>query len=199
MAQQKIELQVYGITANQVQSGAYALILAEVEGNYRIPIVVGASEAQSIAMNIENVKPQRPLTHDLFASFSKAFGIRILEVFIYRFEDGIFYSDLVCSDGERQISIDARTSDAVALALRTNAKIYTTPEIIKRAGFIVEGQELKNPRHIHIEKESEINLCRYTIDELKRMMDKAVARENYERAAEIRNAIARKSNPETSD
>lgn len=200
MEQQKIELQVYGITANQVQSGAYALILEQINGNYRIPIVVGVPEAQSIAMALERVKPERPLTHDLFASFAKAYGIRFKEVFIYKFEEGIFYSELICSDGDRNVSIDARTSDAIALAMRTGARIYTTPEIIRSTGFLIPEQEQKRANIQPAEQETnEVDLSRYTVEELNKMMQKAAACEDYERAAEIRNIIAEKSigNPKT--
>ena len=193
MGQQKIELLIYGITANQVQSGAYALILEQKNGNYRIPIVVGAPEAQSIAMALERVKPERPLTHDLFASFAKAYGIRFSEVFIYKFEEGIFYSEIVCSDGDRNVSIDARTSDAIALALRTGAKIYTTPDVICNVGFISTEQGVKRVEPQEFEhNNTEIELSRYTIEELNKMMLKAASREDYERAAEIRNTIAAK-------
>lgn len=191
----KVLLQVYGITANQVQNNAYALLLEEADGAYRIPIVVGAAEAQSIAVILENIKTPRPLTHDLFASFAKAFGIRFLSVFIYKFEEGIFYSEIRCTDGDREVTIDARTSDAIALALRSGMPIYTTPEIVAETGFIIDGEELKSKirsDNTRSHSNGEISLERYTVEELERMMAKAAQKEDYEQAARIRNVIASK-------
>ncbi|MDE6306034.1 MAG: bifunctional nuclease family protein, partial [Muribaculaceae bacterium] len=116
--EERIRLEVLGISYSQIQSGAYALILAQTDGPIRIPIVIGAAEAQSIAIRMEGIKPPRPLTHDLFTTFAHAFGVKLLEVYIYRFENGIFSSELTFSDGERQIVIDSRTSDAIAIAMR---------------------------------------------------------------------------------
>ena len=107
--EKRVKLRVQGITNSQVQSGAYALILAEEKGIRRIPIIVGMPEAQSIAIALEGLKPPRPLTHDLFATFAQAFGIRLTEVYIYRFEEGIFYSELLFTDGDRSIKVDSRT------------------------------------------------------------------------------------------
>lgn len=132
---QRIRLKVLGISYSQIQSGAYALILAQVDGPYRIPVVIGASEAQSIAIRLESIIPPRPMTHDLFVSFAHAFGVKLKEVFIYKFEDGIFSSELTFTDGERTIVLDSRTSDAIGIALRTKSPIYTTKEIL-------DGQDL---------------------------------------------------------
>ena len=122
----RIALKVLGISYSHTQSGAYALVLAQVGGPIRIPVVIGASEAQSIAMKIEGITPPRPMTHDLMANFCRAFGMGLKEVFIYKFEDGIFYSEMTFSDSEREVSLDARTSDAIALAMRMGAPIFTT-------------------------------------------------------------------------
>ena len=137
----RIRLRVLGLSYSQIQSGAYALILAQVGGPYRIPVVIGAAEAQSIALRMENVTPPRPMTHDLFVSFAHAFGVKLVEVFIYRFEDGIFSSELTFTDGERSVSIDSRTSDAIAIAMRTGAPIFTTPEIIEETGFVMNNPD----------------------------------------------------------
>ena len=134
----KIKVIVQGLTSSQVQSGAYALILAEAEGPYRIPIIVGTAEAQSIAIALERLVPPRPLTHDLFVSFTHSFGILLQEVYIYKFEDGVFYSEMVLFDGERQVRIDSRTSDAIAIALRLKAPVFTTDEIVRECGLILE-------------------------------------------------------------
>lgn len=134
----RIRLYVLGLSFSQLQSGAYALVLAEESGPRRIPVVIGAAEAQSIAICLEGIRTPRPLTHDLFVSFAHAFGVSLTEVYIYRFEDGIFSSELTFSDGERTIRIDARTSDAISIAMRTHAPIYTTEDIIQRTGFIID-------------------------------------------------------------
>ena len=126
----KIKLRVQGLTNSQIQSGAYALILAEENGARRVPIIVGTSEAQSIAIALEHITPPRPLTHDLFMTFAQAFGIQLREVFIYKFEDGVFYSELLFDDGITQVRLDSRTSDAIAIALRVKCDIYTTEHIV---------------------------------------------------------------------
>lgn len=187
---ERIKLKVLGITYNQVQSGAYALVLAQVDGPYRIPVVIGVSEAQSIAARLENIVPPRPMSHDLFVSMASAFGIKLDEVFIYKFEDGVFSAELKFSSEERQIALDSRTSDAIALALRSKAPIYTTPEIMKEAGFILDNSETdeQGAEHIVLKKKLED----VSLEELKEMMHKCVDSEEYERAAEIKAAIRKK-------
>lgn len=138
MTNERIRLRVLGISYSQIQTGAYALILAQVDGPYRIPIIIGASEAQSIAIRLESIIPPRPMTHDLFVSFAHAFGVKLKEVFIYKFEDGIFSSEITFADQDRTIVLDARTSDAIAIAIRTKAPIYTTKAILDETGFILE-------------------------------------------------------------
>ena len=125
----RIKLKVLGLTYSQVQKGAYALVLAEENGPRRIPVVIGVSEAQSIAISLEGIVPPRPITHDLFVSFSHGFGIRLKEVCIYKFENGVFSSEMLFDDGTREIRIDARTSDAIAIALRTRSDIYVMQNI----------------------------------------------------------------------
>lgn len=181
----KIELKVLGITYNPVQSGAYALLLREVDGPYRIPIVVGASEAQSIAMRLENIIPPRPMSHDLMVSMMHAFGIRLEEVFIHQFNEGVFTSELRLDNGIHEITLDSRTSDAIALALRTDARIYTTPEIINKTGIVIETKE----DDTHVARKPPKSLQEMPVEELKKRMDEAVEREEYERAAEIQKLI----------
>src|SRR6056297_869370 len=134
----KIKLSVLGISYSQTQSGAYALVLNEEKGERRIPIIIGGFEAQSIAIQLEGLKPPRPLTHDLFKSFADIFGIELKEINIYKLEEGVFYSNLICNKNGKEIQVDARTSDAIALALRFNCPIYTTEEILSKSGIIVE-------------------------------------------------------------
>lgn len=199
---QRIKLKVMGISYSQIQNGAYALILAQVDGPYRIPVVIGAPEAQSIALRMESITPPRPMTHDLFVSFAHAFGVKLQEVFIYKFEDGIFSSELTFTDGERQVVIDSRTSDAIAIAMRTSAPIYTTPEILDETGFIMEVQpeddEATSTAHSSQHNEDESapitgpKLENYAIEELERTLDKLIAEERYEEAAEVSEILKRK-------
>ena len=187
----KIRLKVLGLTYSQIQSGAYALILGEVEGKHRVPVVIGAPEAQSIALELEGIIPPRPLTHDLFESFVHAFGIKLLQVYIYKFEDGIFFSELTFSDGERQIVLDSRTSDAIAIAIRTKSPIYTNHEILTTTGFVVETDDTT----LHAGNDdmsidnSEPKLENYAIEELESMLAKYIDNEEYEEAAKIQGII----------
>lgn len=187
---EKVKLNVLGITSSQIQAGAYALVLSEEGGAYRIPVIVGVAEAQSIAVKLENVRPPRPLSHDLIVSLTHAFGIGLEEVFIYKFENGVFLSELHFGDDDRKVVIDSRTSDAIALAMRTGAPIYTTREILKKAGFVSEKGEVKVAP---VDRElKEIDLKKFAVEELEKMLSKCVEREEYERAAEIKRIIIEK-------
>ena len=184
-------LRVMGLSYTQIQQGAYALILAQVDGPYRIPVVIGAAEAQSIAVRMEHIVPPRPLTHDLFMSFAHAFGVRLTEVFIYKFEDGIFSSELTFSDGgNRTVSLDARTSDAIAIAMRTKAPIYTTRAILDETGFIVDddGSATRPDTDMHTPASDED----LSIGQLERNLKQLIADENYEEAARISAIIKQK-------
>lgn len=195
----KIKLNVLGISYSQTQSGAYALVLSEETGERRIPIIVGGFEAQSIAIQLEGLHPPRPLTHDLFLSFAKAFNITLIEVNIYKLEEGVFYSKLTCDDGQRRITIDARTSDAIALALRFRCPIYTTEDILQRSGIILDfekepkSKQKLEPEPLHEEiEETETKypeLKNLELNELKDMLQEAVSNENYELASKIRDEI----------
>ncbi len=194
MQEDKVKLKIVGISYSQIQSGAYALILAEEIGQYHIPIVIGASEAQSIAISMERINMPRPLTHDLIINISTAFGVKLKEVFINKFEDGIFYSELTLEDDSRQIIIDSRTSDAIAIAIRTKAPIFTTRKIIDEAGFIMEsignnkfslGKEFNN-------KNKETNLESLPLEELNHRLQIHIELEEYEEAAVISKIIKSK-------
>ena len=197
----KIRLNVLGISYSQTQTGAYALVLAEENGKRRIPIIVGGFEAQAIAIQLEGLKPPRPLTHDLFFNFARTFKIDLLEVTIHKLEEGVFHSKLTCNNGDQTIDIDARTSDAIALALRFKCPIFTTDEIIDRAGIVLdfdqnpegfeeEGQEKKE---IEIsEKLTEKNLAGYDLSDLNKLLDEAIRDEDYEKASMIRDEINRR-------
>src|ERR1700712_2863308 len=137
----KIKLDIVGLSYSQTQSGAYALVLGEVSGRRRLPIIIGSFEAQAIAIEIEKMTPSRPLTHDLFKSFAQAYQIEVQEIILYNLVDGIFYSKLICSDGKRSVEIDARTSDAIAIAVRFDCPIYTYEFILSTAGIVIEGND----------------------------------------------------------
>ena len=199
----KIKLNVLGLSYSQTQTGAYALVLSEEDGDRRIPIIIGGVAAQSIAIQLEELAPPRPLTHDLFKSFAEAFTVNVVEVNIYRLEEGIFYSELICEKGANRIRIDSRTSDAVAIALRFKCPIYTTDEIIEKAGIVLsiegEGQEpsIAAPK----ESESEIvmpstsagnQFSDYSLAQLTGMLDDAINDEDYEKASLIRDEIGRR-------
>ncbi|WP_289288706.1 bifunctional nuclease family protein [uncultured Muribaculum sp.] len=196
----RIQLKVLGISYSQIQTGAYALILAQIDGPYRIPVVIGATEAQSIAIRMENIIPPRPMTHDLFVSFAHAFGVKLKEVFIYKFEDGIFSSELTFSDGERQIVLDSRTSDAIGIAMRSKAPIYTTREIIDETGFIMEEHDISDDDEASTESShssvshtnDEPKIENYSIEELERTLDRLIREENYEEAAKVSEILKRK-------
>ncbi len=188
----RVKLKVLGISYSQTQSGAYALILVEENGERRVPIIIGGFEAQAIVIKLENLDPPRPLTHDLFRSFAAEFNVSIIEVMIYKLEEGVFYSRLLCNNGEKEISIDSRTSDAVALALRFACPIYITEEIIEKAGITITPTEPDSSTEADSDNLFETGNSRfenYSDEELYKMIDEAVKTEDYERAASIRDEL----------
>jgi uncharacterized protein len=194
----KVKLNVLGISYSQTQSGAYALVLSEEEGKRRIPIIIGGFEAQSIAIQIEGLTPPRPLTHDLFLNFSKSYGVELVEVQIYKLEEGVFFSKLHCDNGKKEVYIDARTSDAIALALRFKCPIYTTEEIIEKAGIILEfdatEEEIeKTPPPEKKEGYDSTLFGKMSLSELKTILEEAVLNEDYEKASKIRDEIKKRS------
>ncbi len=188
--EKRVPLKVYGITISQVETGAYALILGEIDGPRKIPIIVGTPEAQSIVIQLEHITPRRPLTHDLFQSFSQAFGIRLLEVYIYKMVAGVFYAEMLFDNGDRQIRIDSRTSDAIAIALRVGCPIFTTEIILQEAGVIIEGREESNePTEEEEEPTSYEQFIGLSTDELNKRLQEAIEDENYEYASKIRDEL----------
>ncbi len=188
----KIKLEIVGMSYSQSQSGAYALILGEVGGERRLPIIIGGFEAQAIAIELEKMHPARPLTHDLFKRFAKTYKINIKEVIINKFDEGVFFSELVCDDGNGEKIIDSRTSDAVALSLRFNAPIYTYEPILAVAGVVMDDEFEEKGGEEPIKEVEETKYGEYTIKELKKMLDKAVEDEEYEKASLIRDEIKRR-------
>jgi bifunctional DNase/RNase len=191
----KIKLDIVGLSYSQTQSGAYALVLGEVSGRRRLPIIIGSFEAQAIAIEIEKMTPSRPLTHDLFKSFAQAYQIEVQEVIIYNLVDGIFYAKLVCSDGKRSVEIDARTSDAIAVAVRFDCPIFTYEFILSTAGIVIEGNDfvyLENINETPEEKSVSTSVSGYasiSTEELKTKLQEALAEESYEKAAKIRDEL----------
>ena len=199
-----VKLTIKGISYSQTQNGAYALILNEVDGERKLPIVIGAFEAQSIAIALEKeIKPPRPLTHDLFKSFADRFDIVVKQVIIHKLVDGVFYSSLICERDKIEEIIDARTSDAIALAVRFNASIYAYEFILSSAGIVIESNDflfLENLNSIAKEQSSEdmsasIPVSGYqslNIEELQEQLNEALADEAYEKAARIRDEISKR-------
>lgn len=195
----KHKLEIIGLSYSQTQSGAYALVLGETNGKRRLPIIIGSFEAQAIAIELEKMKPSRPLTHDLFKTFADAFNILIKEVIIYNLVEGIFFAKLVCDDKGKEVEIDARTSDAIALAIRFNCPIYTFEFILSAAGIILEESE--KSQDIGIEEKEIVedrpvetpadkkDLSKNSLRELSKLLKAAIKREAYEKASEIRDEI----------
>lgn len=195
----KIKLDIVGLSYSQTQSGAYALVLGEVNGRRRLPIIIGGFEAQAIAIEIEKMTPSRPLTHDLFKAFALSYNITIQEVIIYNLVDGIFYAKLVCHDGKKNMEIDARTSDAIALAVRFECPIYTYEFILATAGIVIEGNDfvfLENlegtPEETVSSGSATANYSTLSDEELKAKLQEALAEEAYEKAAKIRDEISKR-------
>lgn len=190
---EKIKLEIINITYSQSQSGAYALILGESNGKRRLPIIIGAFEAQSIAIEFENIKPSRPLTHDLFKQFAQTFGVEVKEVIIYKFYEGVFYAKLVCHDGNNEIELDSRTSDAVAIAIRFKCPIYTYENIMESAGIILDTASHKTEDKLEAEETTvpveNKKYATYSMAELQEMLNKAIEEEAYEKASAIRDEI----------
>ena len=196
----KIRLNILGLSVSQTQSGAYALVLAEENGERRIPIIIGPVEAQAIAIQLEGLKPPRPLTHDLIKNMALAFNIVLLEVTIYKLEEGIFYSELLCEMDGKEVRIDSRTSDAVALALRFRCPIYTSEDILKKAGIVLEIEDENSPVRSYADDDDfepsgpsgPSTYSQYSLNELKEMLGEAIQNEDYEKASIIRDEMKKR-------
>jgi len=195
----KIKLEVFNIQPSNTQSGAYALILEENRGRRRIPIIIGVLEAQAIAIEKEKIKPNRPLTHDLFKPISSEFGINFTEVIIYNLVEGVFYAKILCNNGEREIELDSRTSDAIAIALRFNCPIYTYEFIINSVGISIDDDEtnmsVDEDDELVEKEEKPVNVfSKYTNIQLSDMLQEALDAEDYEKATNIRDEINARKN-----
>lgn len=198
----KVRLEIVGLSYSQTQSGAYALVLGESTGTRRLPIIIGGFEAQAIAIELEKMSPSRPLTHDLFKAFAETFDVKVSEVLIYNLVEGIFYAKLLCNDGSRDVEIDARTSDAIALAVRFNCPIFTYEFILKSAGIVLDDDaaaaitgETEQPvpkEHTPEVKSTSSSQEVYkekSTEELKNMLQTALDDEQYEMASKIRDEL----------
>lgn len=200
----KIGLDIVGLSYSQTQSGAYALVLGEKGGKRRLPIIIGGFEAQAIAIELEKMKPSRPLTHDLFKTFAENFNIQLKEVVIYNLKEGIFFAKLVCEHNGVKVDIDARTSDAIALAVRFQSPIFTHEFILSSAGIILDEQE-NEPKStdkeveeeqfekaVDILQEPKKSLTELSVAELEAALEQAIAEEDYEKASDIHREINKK-------
>jgi bifunctional DNase/RNase len=197
---ERIELEIVALSHSITQTHSYAVVLGELNGLRRLPIVIGGFEAQAIAVALEHMTPSRPLTHDLFANFMHTFNIELLEVEIYKLEEGIFYSKLICLSNNEQVEIDSRTSDALALAVRLNSRIYTTENILETAGLLMEQTDTEAERQPAATsasapetKESkstpDTDIKKMSLEELHTLLQEVLEHEDYVRAISIRDEI----------
>lgn len=196
----KVKLEIVGLSYSQTQTGAYALVLGEGGGKRRLPIIIGGFEAQAIAIELEKMTPSRPLTHDLFKTFAETFDISVTEVIIYNLVEGIFYAKLICNDGTREVEIDARTSDAIALAVRFQCPIYTFEFILSTAGIVLD-EDAASAQQNQDQESNDENFDMSSVsggdteygskstEELKSMLQSALDEEQYETASKIRDEL----------
>ena len=195
----KIKLKILGLSSSQSQSGSFALVMGESKGNRRLPIIIGMFEAQAIAIEIEKIVPNRPMTHDLFKSFAESFNFSVLEILISDLREGVFYAKIVCTDGTQTLEVDARPSDAIAIGLRFSVPIYTYENIMSEAGIVLsESEEGEEDSIIPDEEEvtelsSTEQIKDYSSDKLQELLDEALENEDYERAAQVRDEMNRRN------
>ena len=199
----KIKLEILGLSSSQSQTGSFALVLGEADGNRRLPIIIGMFEAQAIAIEIEKIIPNRPMTHDLFKSFANAFHFHGDEIVIPDLKEGVFFAKIVCTDGLKKTEIDARPSDAIAVGLRFDAPIFTFENILAEAGIVLtdeeeeeEKAEPKAEKKVKVKKETSKkgdDYKSYSVDKLNELLKDAIDKEDYERAAKIRDELGKRN------
>jgi bifunctional DNase/RNase len=200
----KIKLEILGLSSSQSQTGSFALVLGEAEGNRRLPIIIGMFEAQAIAIEIEKISPNRPMTHDLFKSFANSFHFLVEEIIISDLKEGVFFARIVCSDGLNKTEIDARPSDAIAIGLRFDCPIYTYESILAEAGIVLTDQEEEEERietkpepkskaKKESAKKSGDDFKNYSVEKLNELLKEAIDKEDYERAAKIRDELSKRN------
>lgn len=196
---EKIKLDILGLSSSQSQSGSFALVLGETNGKRRLPIIIGMFEAQAIAIEIEKIIPNRPMTHDLFKSFAQSFDFEVEEIIISDLKEGVFFAKIVCTNGVKQIDVDARPSDAIAIGLRFNVPIFTYETVLSEAGIVLtdeteeeESAPVKEPSRKSSKSPNE-QLKDLTNDKLNKLLEDALAKEDYEKAAKIRDEMNRRN------
>lgn len=198
----KIKLEILGLSSSQSQTGSFALVLGETEGNRRLPIIIGMFEAQAIAIEIEKIIPNRPMTHDLFKSFANNFHFTVEEIVISDLKEGVFFAKIVCSDGLKRTEVDARPSDAIAIGLRFDSPIFTYENILAEAGIVLtdEQEEEAEPKvesKSRVKKESASrrgeDLKNFSVEKLNELLKDAIDKEDYERAAKIRDELSKRN------
>jgi hypothetical protein len=199
----KIKLEILGLSSSQSQTGSFALVLGEVSGNRRLPIIIGMFEAQAIAIEIEKIIPNRPMTHDLFKSFSNSFHFHVEEIIISDLKEGVFFAKIICSDGLKKTEIDARPSDAIAIGLRFEATIFTYESILAEAGIVLTDQEEEEEKVEPKEQKAKVkkesvkkgseDYKNYSMDKLKELLKDALDKEDYEKAAKIRDELGKRN------
>ncbi len=189
---QRVKLSILGISFSQVQAGAYALIFAESEGPRRLPIVIGTPEAQSIAIIMEKITPPRPLSHDLMVTTFAALGVELLDVYIYKFENGAFYAELTLQQGENQYKIDSRTSDGVALAIRTGAPIYTTEEIMVNMSVVFDEDNEEQAEIKEFISNEDKDISQLSTEKLNALLQEALKKEDFESAISLRDELTKR-------
>lgn len=207
MALKKIKLEILGLSSSQSQTGSFALVLGETEGNRRLPIIIGMFEAQAIAIEIEKIVPNRPMTHDLFKSFASSFHFHVEEIIISDLKEGVFFAKIICTDGLKKTEIDARPSDAIAVGLRFDAPIFTYEMILAEAGIVLTDEdddeekedkekEDKPEAKVKVKKESSKkgdDYKSYTVEKLNELLKSAIEKEDYEKAAKIRDELGKRN------
>lgn len=195
-----IKLEILGLSSSQSQTGSFALILGEQQGNRRLPIIIGMFEAQAIAIQIEKIVPNRPMTHDLFKNFATTFDFHIDYILISNLKEGVFFAKIICSNGIQTKEIDARPSDAIAIGLRFDADIFTTEAILSEAGIVLSDfpedekkVKPKSSKNIPLVAKASEDAKDATIEQLKKQLSEALAKEDYEAAAKIRDEISKRN------
>jgi bifunctional DNase/RNase len=199
----KIKLEILGLSSSQSQTGSFALVLGETDGNRRLPIIIGMFEAQAIAIEIEKIVPNRPMTHDLFKSFANSFHFTVEEIVISDLKEGVFFAKIICSDGLKRSEIDARPSDAIAIGLRFDSPIFTYENILAEAGIVLtdeseEEQEVKPESKQKVKKEAPTakkgdDFKNFSVERLNELLKEAIDKEDYERAAKIRDELSKRN------
>ncbi len=194
MAGEKIKLEILGLSSSQSQSGSFALVLGEVEGTRRLPIIIGMFEAQAIAIEIEKIIPNRPMTHDLFKAFSLNFDISIKEVYISDLKEGVFFAKIICEHNGQSFEIDSRPSDAIAIGLRFNVDFYTNESILTEAGIVLTDEYEEEMVQAEIKQpDSKTNIEDLSAAELEKLLNEALDKEDYEKAARIRDVLNKRN------